>query len=59
MYRKRLLMRTLPVCPAFEKQYEQVHALLKDWNLSHIEGKLLQEISGGEFADDLCCQSLW
>ena len=41
--------RTLsPFALPSKKQYEQVHALLKDWNLSHIEGKLLQEISGGE-----------
>ncbi|MCR0570207.1 ABC transporter ATP-binding protein [[Clostridium] innocuum] len=31
-----------------KKQYEQVDALLEAWKLTHIKGKLLQEISGGE-----------
>lgn len=31
-----------------KKQYERVDALLKEWKLAHIKGKLLQEISGGE-----------
>ena len=31
-----------------KKQYERVDSLLQEWRLSHLKGKLLQEISGGE-----------